>query len=85
MLDLIFEEMAKIGWHLDDFKEVLDCHKTTMENVCDDEKMNDTNIQYVCQFMIDFARAVELLDKDTDIMDAFLEKYLHKRLISKER
>lgn len=64
MLERIFEKMAKIGWHLDDFKEVLEIHKQTLEEICEDEKMEDTNVQYAAQFLADFVLAVEMLDKE---------------------
>lgn len=64
MLERIFETMEKIGWHLDDFKEVLEIHKQTLEEICEDEKMEDTNVQYAAQFLADFVLAVEMLDKE---------------------
>ena len=65
MLERIFETMEKIiGWHLDDFKEVLEIHKQTLEEICKDEKMEDTNVQYAAQFLADFVLAVEILDKE---------------------
>jgi uncharacterized protein (UPF0335 family) len=61
----IFEEMKRMGWNLENFREVLDIHKSVMEYKLDEheEKGIENGQTNLYQFLCDFIQAIENIEK----------------------
>lgn len=83
MLDKIFKEMKKIGWHLEDFEEVLDYHLEDLNRRYYDKLGEEEDYEFdLLAFIIDFIESAKNIstlkygaksEKDVEVFEQMLE------------